>query len=205
MSFMDQYPTERSPQEVESELKITLSTLIAEALRKTASERSEGLVCDEDLIGKIKNVINIMPLVNMIGGNKEYSRLSLNEILDIVLRGSNDTGIIALKEQVDQAYQSVQEEFEQTDEYAKLKELYERALKGDNSVSAKIIDLQNVCGNVSATEQPNGGIKLMHVRDSRSSLILPQYDKNVVIRDGEITVEPDRIDRNDRNEDLRAE
>ena len=101
MSFMNQYPTERSPQEVESELKITLSTLIAEALRKTASERSEGLVCDENLIGKIKNVINIMPLVNMIGGNKEYSRLSLNEILDIVLRGSNDTGIIALKEQIE--------------------------------------------------------------------------------------------------------
>ena len=44
MSFINEYPTNKTAQEEELELKMKLESLIRTALRKTSQERTEGLI-----------------------------------------------------------------------------------------------------------------------------------------------------------------
>lgn len=61
MSFRIKYPTEKTEEEKEMEFKGRLSTIVGNALRKTALERGEGLKLTSSQIDKMVSLMRRIP------------------------------------------------------------------------------------------------------------------------------------------------
>ena len=185
MSFLDNYPTEKTQEEKVTELKLTLSSLIATALRKTSSVRKgEGLVYDEQLIAKMAGEVRSMELP--IEGGK--SALTLRGVFDRVLEKTKDPEIISLNQKSAEIGRKKQEEFEKSIEYQILTEVIEKYGKQQDSnpdAERAVSKVMKALGASVVEYEPGGKVKRILCRCDESEFILPQYDNAVLkIADG---------------------
>lgn len=179
MSFIDEYPTIKTPQE-EMELKTNLVSLIRSGLKKTAQERTKGLVLTEEQIEKIISKVKELKF-------DRISTATLGGIIDRALKNSNDPEIQSILAQQLKVFNAKQSEFKKSEEYEAAQEI----IKNHPNLKNKIM----TAFDISMIEEKEDGTLNMYCYCDESKFISCKYDNAAIVtREGKATIKILEID-----------
>ena len=188
MQFMNNYPTSKTAQEEEMEIKIKLESLIRKAMKRTAETRTEGLKLTDE---QIENVVSKIRELKF-DRSQNLTVISLEGIIDKALEGSNDPEIMLIKSQQSAIYRNKQQKFEQSEEYMVAQEM----LKKHPNIAGKIMKAFDIGA---AHKREDGTIKI-NISCDEARLISSKYDNAAVcIKNGIITIETEESDKSEKS------
>lgn len=186
MSFINEYPTNKTAQEEELELKMKLESLIRTALRKTSQERTEGLILTDEQIEKIVSRVRRLSF-----DNSKRGASSLEGIINRALHGSNDPEIESILSQQSKIYRAKQAEFRKSEEYEVAQEI--------NKTHPDVIEKIMLAFDIAVCEEKEDGTVEMYCSCDESRLISSKHDNAVIkTKDGKTTIkvlEPDNSEK----------